>query len=160
MNGVGIATPACMSTTNDLFHERIVSLVLGDDLVPRLSFSSIVGLLSTAKELFNHLPGVKALISGSKSQEASSALEDLIRLTNNASESNEASLGRSHLLPAGRLFHLRTTEDHHASVYQCAHNHFHQFLLSPLGWKHHRLDMYRYYLAGTLTDNSLKEIFQ
>jgi len=154
----GIATPAVISSSNAEHQKHTVSLVLGDDIVPRLSFSSVVSLLSLATSVFESVPGITQLLSGKKTKESQNALAQLVDMSE-AMGPPSSDKQSSQLLPAGVVYHLTTGNVDMPRILEAMPGYFSSFLLSPRGWKHHRLDLYRFYLASVITGASLNTIF-
>lgn len=67
------------------------------------------------------------------------------------------------LLPGGKIYHLsfekETVKDLMHQILEVQPLYFRKFILSPQGWKHHRLDLYRLYLASVIAGKSIDDLF-
>lgn len=142
---IGIATPACISCSNPKYHENIVSLILGDDIVPRLSFSSVFRLFFSVS--IDPIP--------------TKLFFDKVKGRNEIKGKNHHhSRVKNHLLPAGVVFHLNSDlKEFTPKISEVSPKFFEKFAFSSFGLQHHRLDYYRFYLASVLTQQSITHIF-
>ena len=116
----------------------------------------MVALFSLASSIFETVPGVQNLLAGKKTKSSKEALEKIVGMANKAKQ--ELS---SQLLPGGQIFHLSESMDDmkNAEILEVIPHYFKQFVVSPRGWKHHRLDLYRLYLATVLSEKNVSSIF-
>ena len=144
MKCISIAPPACFSSSNENFTSHVSSIVLGDDIVPRLSFVSVTKLLSFSSILLKDIPGISNLMEGKKNSNALKKIIHSILPSKNID---------SQLLPAASLHHLTYIENDICipRILSTSPSYFKLFIISQNGLKHHRLDMYRFYLASVIS---------
>jgi len=152
MKCISIAPPACFSSSNENFTSHISSIVLGDDIVPRLSFVSITKLLSFSSILLKDIPGISNLMEGKKNINALKKIIHSILPLSSSSSSSSSNID-SQLLPAASLHHLTYIENDICipRILSTSPSYFKLFIISQNGLKHHRLDMYRFYLASVIS---------
>lgn len=148
---VAIAPPACFASSKEEFTSHVSSIVLSDDLVPRLSYVSVKSLLTIASKIAEEVAGIAELLAGIFMPEA---LQRLIRAILPKTK-------KLQLLPAASIYHLTNVDNDVCTprILATSPSFFRCLILTENSLNHHRLDMYRFYLASVISETQICLLF-